>query len=174
MLLLPLIPLQIQAPVLLQIQQYPTIHPTWYPSQVPTHNPTINPSSNPTKGPTIHTSSPTAQPSAVPTAWEDCVDETIQLSGAYMQILIKTSAQSREMEIQLTAPKHSWFGVGFGADRMNQTLAITVASVGGTIAVRSRRLQHHSQGDITSDALDNIQPTEFASNRQVTILNSWA
>eukprot|EP01083_Nonionella_stella_P286027 973485_1 len=153
----------------------PTDIPSESPSDVPSESPTNNPSNSPTNNPTsIPTKGPTSQPSTVVRAWEDCIDETIQFSGGYMQLFIQFDATNRDMQIQMTAPKHIWFGIGFGANKMNKTITITISSVNGNMAVRARRLQYHLEGDVVPSVLDNIQTTTFASNRMVSILQSWA
>eukprot|EP01083_Nonionella_stella_P235032 826900_1 len=93
----------------------PTKNPTGIPSVIPsispTHIPTATPPSNyPTKR-------PTAQPSS--RTWKDCIDETIEFGGGYIQLFIEIDVTNRDMQIQMTAPKHIWFGIGFGANKMN-------------------------------------------------------
>eukprot|EP01083_Nonionella_stella_P142669 441907_1 len=146
----------------------PTKNPTGIPSVIPsispTHIPTATPPSNyPTKP-------PTAQPSS--RTWKDCIDETIEFGGGYIQLFIEIDVTNRDMQIQMTAPKHIWFGIGFGANKMNKTITITISSVNGNMAVRARRLQYHLEGDVVPSALDNIQTTTFASNRMVSVLQS--
>eukprot|EP01083_Nonionella_stella_P188946 697624_1 len=152
----------------------PTVNPTTTPTDIPTSGPTGIPTSSPNTARTsTPTGAPTAVPSIAPSAWEDCIDETIQLDTGYIQLFVNINAVSRTMQIQLTAPKDIWFGIGFGSDAMSNTVAITVSSLGGTMAVRTRRLRHHLQGDIVSDALDDVQTTVFRANRMVNILQSW-
>eukprot|EP01083_Nonionella_stella_P015069 42185_1 len=129
---------------------------------VPTTGPTIVPTGSPNAARTsIPTGAPTTVPSTAPSAWEDC----IELDTGSIQIFVNINAAIRTMQLQLTAQKDIWFGIGFGSDAMSNTVAITVSSIGGTMAVRTRRLRHHLQGDIVSDALDDVQTTVFGANR---------
>eukprot|EP01083_Nonionella_stella_P313818 1128155_1 len=71
---------------------------------VPTTGPTIVPTSGPTGIPTgspnaartsIPTGAPTTVPSTAPSAWEDCIDETIQLDTGSIQIFVNINAAIR-------------------------------------------------------------------------------